>query len=476
MDLREFISELESDNEVKQLDGADWNLEIGAITELSDERNGPALLFDNIVGYPSGYRVLTNSIASPRRLALALGLPPEVSKVELVRLAKEKLRALKPVAPITVKAGPLLENTQEDKEIDLLKFPIPFWHEQDGGRYLGTADMVIMRDPIGNWVNVGTYRVQLHDKNTVGLYISPGHQGRLIAESYWTQGKACPVAVVFGAHPLVWFPSFLALPWGSSEYEMVGALLDKPLEVITGDYTGLPIPAYGEIAIEGDCPPVEVKSRKEGPFGEWTGYYASGTRAEPIINVKRVLHRNNPILLGAPPLKPPASGTASFILRAANLWEDIEKSGIPGIKGVYQLRAGGSRYLTVIAIKQRYAGHAKQVSLAAMTSPEGAYHGRFVIVVDDDIDPSNENDVLWAISTRCDPATSIEIIHDCWSTPLDPLMPPDKKKRREYTNSRAIINACRPYHWRKEFPLVNRASDELRAKTLGKWTDLWPEG
>ncbi len=114
--------------------------------------------------------------------------------------------------------------------------------------------------------------------------------------------------------------------------------------------------------------------------------------------------------------------------------------------------------------------------MATMTSPEGAYHGRFLIVVDNDIDPSNENDVLWAISTRCDPATSIEIIHDCWSTPLDPLMPPDKKKRGEYTNSPAIINACRPCHWRKEFPLVNRASDELRARTLTKWTDLWPEG
>lgn len=185
------------------------------------------------------------------------------------------------------------------------------------------------------------------------------------------------------------------------------------------------------------------------------------------------MYRNNPILVGSPPLKPPASGSASFIPRAANLWSEIEKMGIPGIKGLYQLRAGGSRYLTVVSIEQRYAGHARQVGMAAMSTPEGACHGRFVIVVDDDIDPSNEDDVLWAISTRCDPASNIEIIHNCWSNPLDPVMSPEKKAKGDFTNSRAIIDACRPYHWMKQFPLVNRASDELRNRTLAKWKSLF---
>lgn len=476
MDLRNFISELEKLNELKKIDKADWNLEIGAITELGDERNLPALLFDNIAGYPAGYRVLTNLVATPKRLAIAFGLPPGIPNVEIVRQIKEKFKSLKSIPPAVVKSGPLLENIQRDDDVNLLKFPVPFWHELDGGRYIGTADMVIMKDPIGNWVNMGTYRIQLHDKNTLGLYISPGHQGRLIRENYWAQGKACPVAVVFGAHPLVWVPSTLAMPWGVEEMGLVGGLLGKPLEVITGEYTGLPIPSYGEIAIEGECPPPSVESRKEGPFGEWPGYYGSGARTEPVIRVKRVMYRNNPILAGSPPLKPPSSGSASFIARAANLWSEIEKSGIPGIKGIYQLRAGGSRYLTVVSIEQRYAGHARQVGMAVMSTPEGAYHGRFVIVVDDDIDPSNDDDVFWAMSTRCDPALDIEIIRDCWSTPLDPIMSPEKKEKGDFTNSRAIINACRPYHWRKEFPLVNRASNELRNKTLSKWKNLFPEG
>ncbi len=476
MDLRDFIAELEKLNEITTVNKADWNLEIGAITELGDERNLPALLFDNIAGYPAGYRVLTNLLATPKRLAMAFGLPRGISNVEIVRQIMEKFKNLKSIPPVPVKTGPLLENVQKDNDVNLLKFPVPFYHEHDGGRYMGTADMVIMRDPKGNWVNMGTYRIQLHDKNTLGLYISPGHQGRLIRENYWAMGKACPVAVVFGAHPLVWVPSTLAMPWGVEELGLVGGLLGRPLEVVTGELTGLPIPAHGEIAIEGECPPPDVESRKEGPFGEWPGYYGSGARTEPVIRVKRVMHRNNPILTGAPPMKPPCSGSASFIARAANLWAEIEKVGIPGIKGVYQLRAGGSRFLTVVSIEQRYAGHARQAGMAVMSTPEGAYHGRFVIVVDDDIDPSSEDDVFWAISTRCDPATDIEIIRDCWSTPLDPIMPPSKKEKGEYTNSRAIINACRPYHWRKDFPLVNRASDELRNKTLAKWKNLFPKG
>ncbi len=474
MDLRPYLTKLESLKELQHFDGADWDLEIGALTELGDEHKAPALIFDKIKDYPPGYRVVSNLIATPRRLAITLGFPPDISNIELVRGIKEKFNNLKPVAPVMVSEGPVLENVMKDDEVDLLKFPTPKWHELDGGRYLGTADMVIMRDPKDGWVNVGTYRVQLHDKDTLGLYISPGHQGRLIREMYWAQGKSAPVAIAFGEHPLVWMPSTLAFPWGTEEWTISGALLGEPLKLIKGEYTGLPFPAHAEIVIEGDVPPPSVEARKEGPFGEWPGYYGSGERSEPVVKVKRIYHRNNPIICGSPPLKPPGSGTASFVMRAGNIWHELEKLGIPGIKGVWNMRAGGSRFLNVIAIEQKYAGHAKQVGMAAMSGAEGAYHGRFVIVVDDDIDPTNDEDVLWALATRCDPATAIEIIHNCWSTPLDPTLPPDKRAKGDFSNSRAIMLAVRPYYWRKDFPKVNRASNELRDKTLKKWKHLFP--
>ncbi|MBI4333061.1 MAG: UbiD family decarboxylase [Chloroflexi bacterium] len=474
MDLRPFITYLEHLNELRQVDEADPDLEIGAITELSDERNGPALLFVHIKGYPPGYRIVTNLIATPRRLAAALGFPAAILNVELVRLIKDKFKELKSVPPVYVTKGPITENVYREGEVDLFKLPVPKWHEYDGGRYLGTGDMVIMKDPEAGWVNVGTYRVQLHDRNTVGLYVSPGKQGRIISQKYWSKGKSCPVAVAFGAHPLVWLPSFLFSPWGVEEYGVAGALLGEPLQVIRGEYTGLPIPAHAEIVIEGDCPPPEVESRKEGPFGEWTGYYASGTRNEPIIKVKRIMHRNDPIIMGAPPLKPPGSGVATYVLRASNIWSQLEQLGIPGIKGVWQMRAGGSHYLNVIAIEQKYAGHAKQVGMAATSVPAGAFQSRFVIVVDEDIDPTNDEDVLWALATRCDPATTIEIVAGCWSSALDPTISPERKAKGDTTNSRAIMLACRPYHWKKDFPKVNRASDELRNRVMNKWGYLWP--
>lgn len=475
MDLRDFISQLKKYNELKRINGADWKLEIGTITELSDEKNGPALLFDNIKDYPSGYRVITNATSSTRRMALAFGLPADVSNIELVRQIKDELKNLNIIPPITVKSGPIFENIQQDHEVNLLQFPTPLWHEEDGGRYLGTGDMVITRDLSGKWINVGTYRVQLHDRDTLGLYISPGHHGRLMREGYWSQGKACPVAVVFGAHPLIWISSFMAFPWGAQEFDICGGLLKRPLDVIIGAYTGLPIPASSEIVIEGDCPPPDIESRSEGPFGEWSGYYASGARHEPVIKVKRITYRNDPIIYGAAPLKPPSSGTGSYIIRAANIWQEIDKLGVPGIKGVYFLRAGGSRLLCAIAIKQMYSGHTTQVGMAAMSGPEGACLGRYVIIVDEDIDPSDTEDVLWALTTRCDPATSMDIITGCWATPLDPTISSEKRSRGDITNTRVLMNACRPFHDFKDFPPVSRASNKLRATTFDKWKDVLQE-
>ncbi|MBI4333554.1 MAG: UbiD family decarboxylase [Chloroflexi bacterium] len=475
MDLQVFIDQLDRLGEVKRVDGADWDLEIGALTELSDERKGPALLFDRIKGYPPGYRLVSNLTGTPRRLAAAFGYPPDIPNIDLVRQIKDRFKDLKPIDPVYVEKGPVTENVYGDGEVDLTKFPAPKWHELDGGRYLGTGDMVISRDPDGGWVNAGTYRAQLHDRETLGGFISPGHHGRIIREMYWARGKSCPMALVFGAHPMVLWPSFLALPWGTGEYGMCGGLLGEPLQLIKGEYTGLPIPAHAEIAVEGECPPPEVESREEGPFGEWPGYYASGERKEPVIKVKRVMHRNNPIVVGFPPMKPPASGHASYIVRASNIWYEMERLGIPGIKGVWNMRSGGSKFLIVVAIEQKYAGHARQAAMAAMSGNEGAFHGRFVIVVDEDIDPTNDEDVLWAVATRCDPATSIEVVTQCWSTPLDPTLPPDKRARGDFTNSRAIISAVRPFHWRKEFPRVNRASNELREATMKKWRHLFPE-
>ena len=474
-DLRDFISDLSKLQELKTLDGASCEIEIGTITEIMAERRGPALLFDNIVGYEPGRRILTNLTSTPRRMAVALGLETNLPPLEVARGLKDRLKTFGGIKPVEVNGGPIKDNILRGDEAQTNLFPAPKWHEDDGGPYIGTGCAVVMKDPDEGWINVGTYRAQVHSPRRLGLYISAGHHGRLISEAYWARGEDCPVAIVLGLHPVMLFGSFIAAGWGVSEYETAGGLAGKPVELVKGEITGLPVPASSEIVIEGFLPPRTKESHPEGPFGEWTGYYATGARDEPVVRVEGIMYRDDPIITGAAPLKPPASPEGEYIYRAASVWHELDKAGVPGINGVWKLPAGGGRYLTVISLRQRYPGHARQAALASMSGSDGAYHGRFVIMVDDDIDPTNENDVLWAIATRCDPKASIDVIRRCWSTPLDPTIPPWEREKRNFTNSRAIIDACRPFEWIAEFPPVNKASDQIRKKIIEKWTAIFSE-
>ncbi len=199
-DMREFITEVERLGECKLIEGADWDLEIEAITAWQAEAgNSPLLLFDKIKGYKAGYRVVTNLFNTPKRVALAFGLPREVKGIELVKAWREKTRkALKLIPPVEVDYGPIKENIHTGDDIDLFEFPTPKWREQDGGRYIGTGDMVITRDPDEGWVNCGTYRVQIQDKSTASVMIVPGHHGDIMRQKYWAKGQSCPVAVTCG--------------------------------------------------------------------------------------------------------------------------------------------------------------------------------------------------------------------------------------------------------------------------------------
>lgn len=173
-DLRGWMTQVEELGELKVVQKADWDVEIGVITEIVMNRHGPALLFDNITGYPAGYRIVANALGGPKRLAYTLGLPTDRDIKELVPLWQQKKAALRPIPPKVVKDGPVMENVYRGEDVDLLKFPTPKWHEHDGGRYIGTGSVDITRDPEEGWVNLGCYRVMVHERNQVGFYISPG--------------------------------------------------------------------------------------------------------------------------------------------------------------------------------------------------------------------------------------------------------------------------------------------------------------
>jgi 4-hydroxy-3-polyprenylbenzoate decarboxylase len=475
-DLRSFLKALEEKGKVRVVKGADWDLEIGTVNELMAERQGPALIFDHIKDYPPGFRVATNLLHHKAGQKLAFGFSEEMTDLECVASWKDLWNKYKPIKPAIVKDGPIKENILTKKDIDIYKFPTPKWHTHDGGRYIGTGVVTITQDPEEGWINLGTYRVMIQDKSTLAFYASPGKHATIMREKYWAMGKPCPVAMCFGQDPLLFALSTISLPWGVSEYEMAGYIRGEGIKVILDPETNLPIPASAEIVVCGFSPPPEEDSRAEGPFGEWQGYYASGTRNEPVVHIKTLYYRNNPILFGQPPVKPPVNTWFPIPIHTATfLWNRLEKAGMMDIKGVY-VHGPGNRIIAVISLKQRYLGHAKQIAtLAGAFLQGGACTGRYIITVDDDIDPSNLNEVLWAVCTRCDPEKYIDIVPGYLTSPLDPMLDPDKRARKDYTTAKVFINACRPFHWKNQFPMVNVAGSELRKKVLSKYSDLFSE-
>jgi UbiD family decarboxylase len=464
-DLRQFLERAEESGELLRIPGADWNLEMGTLAEAVyrlKPTEQPAILFEDIPGYP-GMRVVSGTTNSSKRLATTLGFPEPEGPLDVVRCYRDRMKTHEPIPPKPVASSPLLENVIRDEDVDVLKFPVPLLHEMDGGRYFGTDDFVIMKDPEQGWINGGTYRVMVHDKNRVGLWTSPGKHGRQIREKYHKDGKPCPVLVSVGHDPLLFLAGGNELKFGLSEFDYAGGFRNAPYEVVPSELYGLPMPADAEIVLEGEILPGETAP--EGPFGEFTGYYAKERNEQPVIRVRRIYHRNNPILSIATPMRPPSDFSFSkCVMKAGMIWDEIESAGLSGVAGVWVHECGAARMLNVVAIKQAYAGHSRQAGLVTAGCHSGSYMGRFVVVVDHDVDPTNLFEVMWAVCTRCDPVEDIEIIRKAWSGPLDPMM-----SAQGTYNSRAIIDACRPFHRLKDFPPIAAASEELRTKVEAKF-------
>ena len=472
LDLRAWLAEVEKLGELRHVRGADWNLELGAISELNVKKDvPPALLFDEIKGYPKGFRVLTCSTSSPARLSSILRLPVERTHGGLVEALRGKPAQWQAAAAkfpcTTVKSGPALENI--DREPDLRKFPSPVWHEMDGGPYIGTGCSVITRDLDTEWVNVGTYRVQLLDRNHVALDMVAGKHGRIQYEKHKAAGKRFPVVIAIGADPLGYLISGIEVPFGMCEYNYIGAILGRPVAVIEGQITGLPFPAAAEIVLEGHVEPND--ERIEGPFGEFHGYYPGKEGKAPAVTIERVYYRNDPIMVGSPPAKPPNDYSYSkAVMRSALLHDALVAAGVADVKAVWAHEIGGARMFNVVAIKQRFAGHARQAGHILSQCGVGAYMSRYSVVVDEDIDPSNLQEVMWAVATRTDPAIDIDIIQRGYGSKNDPMFVAYRYDAP--FASKAVIDACRPFDHLAEFPAVAEATKELQAKIRAKWKDL----
>lgn len=447
-DLRNYLDSLKTLGLLKTVENADSELEIGAITDLNAKSKKHALLFDNIKGYLPGFRVFTGSLLDSNRVALALNLPGKHDDNSLVRELRARIASIESAhskyEPIQIERAPVFENIFRGRNVDLLKFPAPKWFKNDGGRYIGTLDSVMTADPDSGWVNVGTYRIMVKSSNQLTILMEASRHGRIHLEKYQAMGKEMPIAVSFGHNPALNLFSALEVPEGVSELSVLGAVRQEPVATVKGPVTGLPIPADSEIAVEGY---VTSELSDEGPLGEFIGYYGGGKMRNPVIRVEAVYHRKDPILLGTCAGVPPYDYSYFRCpVRSALIWNALEASGISGVQGVWCHEEGYSRAFNTVSIKQAYAGHAVMAGHVAASCRPGAVAGRYTVVVDEDIDPSNLGQVVWAMASRSDPEKSIHIVRDTIGTPLDPMAEHREGKHiKEYSSSRGIIVAVKPF-------------------------------
>src|SRR5215510_3045096 len=355
-DLREWIALIETNGLLKRIDQpVDADEELAAIAYLATRREGaPALLFETITGDRSGSRILANMLGSSKeRYALAVGLDPTLSIAEMIAATRDLMqRRIKPVL-IAKKDARINEVVLRGDEVDLTQFPAPKFWPGDGGRYIGTGDITLTRNPDTGRINVGCYRQMLHGPRRVGLYCSPGKHGLIDREAWWARGKPCEVVAAYGIDPVLFMLAAQVFGIKESELDVAGGLMGRGVELTEADCVSLPIPANAELVIEGLLHPGDTE--EEGPLGEFTGYYGRERAPQSVIDVKAVHHRRSPILTAALMAKYPSCEIGAYyaIMRSARILDDLDRIGVSG--GVVRL-GHGSRVDAAALCRPRRAG------------------------------------------------------------------------------------------------------------------------
>jgi UbiD family decarboxylase len=393
--LRPFMKILEDAGELKQVHAeVDWKYEVGAIIHEINRQRGPAILFKNVKDHH--IPLLVGALTTTRRIALGLGIPPETPPLQIIQEYKERLK--KPLEPRIVSSGPCKEVVYNTNSIDLYIFPAPLWHEMDGGRYIGTLHSVVCKDPETNWQNASISRMMIHDKQTCGILSGTGQHTAIIYSKFEEMRKPMPIAIAIGLDPVCILVSAAGFPAYVNEWAMAGALKKAPLELVKCETNDLYVPADAEIVIEGEVPIGE--RREEGQFGEHTGYFGGSRVPRPVVNVKCITHRENPIFQGTYEGMPPNEDhMITYVNHSALAWKTFEEMGFVGLKGIY-FPPGADPWLSaIISIEKKYEGHGIDASRILFASKVGAFV-KHIIVVDDDIDIYDLENVLWAINTR----------------------------------------------------------------------------
>jgi UbiD family decarboxylase len=294
--LRHFISRLETEGELVRInEEVDWKYEIGEKTRLTQKSDlkPPALLFENVKGY-QGHRILTNGLSSYSKIAIALDLPPLTPFKDIVKAFMQRIS--NPVQPVMINDGSVTKNILLEKDIDLMRLPVPWWSKEDGGRYIGTWHLNITKDPETGVRNIGIYRMQLLGPRTTAISISPKSHLAVHLSKAEKENKPLDMAVAIGVDENLIMAAAASPPYGIDEYCLAGGLNQRTVELIRCHTVDLEVPASAEIVIEGKIlPKLKIK---EGPFLDYSGIPRIDSNAL-VFEVSCLMYRDNPIFRGA---------------------------------------------------------------------------------------------------------------------------------------------------------------------------------
>jgi UbiD family decarboxylase len=451
--MRAFLDELERHGELVRVHAeVDPKHEIGAICKVLSERvNSPAVLFEHVKG--STMPVVTQLLASNRRLALALGVTEAELFDEMVK------RASCPIPPERVSRAPCQEIVLEGDDVDLLKFPHCTNNPNDGGPYV-TAGHIFLKDPEYGG-NLAVYRMMLRSKNELYLRLTPGHDGFDFFKNAEQRGEQeLEVAVAIGVEPTVHLGSQFEPRLGVYELDIAGGLRCRPVEMVRCRTVDLEVPAEAEIVIEGKMS-IPPETGPEGPFGEFIGYTTQVVPNERVLKVTTVTHRRDPIYhniwLGKPPHE--QLFVNGFVL-GVSAYLDL-KPVYPAIKRMYSPPWGLSLVL-VVQLEERLKrpGLADNILAASMATRSGMW--KYVIVVDEDINIYDTNEVLWALTSRTQPARDMLVMPRGVTTRLEPSATADG------VTSKLLIDATAKADFRGT---VAGPTPEMRALVEERWRE-----
>ncbi|MBU2660397.1 phenolic acid decarboxylase BsdC [Bacillus cabrialesii] len=419
-DFREFLAALEKEGQLLTVNEEvkpepDLGAAARAASNLGDK--SPALLFNNIYGYNNA-QIAMNVIGSWPNHAMMLGMPKDTPvKEQFFEFAKRYEQFPMPVK--REETAPFHENeiTEDINLFDIL--PLFRINQGDGGYYLDKACVISrdLEDPDNfGKQNVGIYRMQVKGKDRLGIQPVPQHDIAIHLRQAEERGVNLPVTIALGCEPVITTAASTPLLYDQSEYEMAGAIQGEPYRIVKSKLSDLDVPWGAEVVLEGEI--IAGEREYEGPFGEFTGHY-SGGRSMPIIKIKRVYHRNNPIFehlyLGMPWTE---CDYMIGINTCVPLYQQLKEAYPNEIVAVNAMYTHG--LIAIISTKTRYGGFAKAVGMRALTTPHGLGYCKMVIVVDEDVDPFNLPQVMWALSTKMHPKHDAVIIPDLSVLPLDP--------------------------------------------------------